>query len=89
MNTLNFSAPSHEFKTRLLYIQNLCLVLPAEIRNKAFRHQFVQAIGEMSFEEIFRLPEMPWKYRKSALNETGSESNILSVGFNHASSKYE
>jgi hypothetical protein len=50
------------------------------------RHQFVKGInnGYHRFEEIDRENEViPWKYRKSLLNEFDtSESNILSVASN-------
>ena len=67
-------------------------ILPEDIRNKGYciihigqgKHRFVQAVSGCfhDFESI-KDTEIPWRYRKSALNEIGtSESNILSVGFN-------
>ena len=67
-------------------------ILPDEIRRQNYciihlgkgNHRFIKAaqICFHDFEEIDS-EEIPWKYRKSALNEIDtSESNILSVGFN-------
>ena len=50
------------------------------------RHQFVHGItiGYHTFEEIPEARHYPWPYRRSILNNVNSsESNILSVGFNH------
>lgn len=66
-------------------------VLPDEIVKQGYcvvhlgkgKHKFIKAVKHCfhDFEEINS--ETPWKYRKSALNETDtSESNILSIGFN-------
>lgn len=70
---------------------NLSL-LPESIREQGYcvvhlgggRHAFIKAANDCfhDFEEI-PSEEIPWKYRKSALNEIDtSESTILSVGFN-------
>ena len=72
-------------------IDNLSM-LPRHIREQGYcvahlgqgRHKFIteQQYWFHNFEQITN-KETPWKYRKSALNETdSSESNILSVGFN-------
>lgn len=66
--------------------------LPMDVRKQGYcivhlgegKHQFVKAVKHCfhNFEAI-QNKEIPWRYRKSALNETDtSESNILSVGFN-------
>lgn len=72
-------------------IDNLS-VLPEDVRSQGYcivhlgngQHKFIQASQDCfhDFEEIKGI-EIPWKYRRSALNEIDtSESNILSVGFN-------
>lgn len=66
--------------------------LPDELKNEDYciahlgkgKHQFIKGIDNWyhQFEKIEKEP-LPWKYRKSILNELNtSESNILSVGFN-------
>ena len=83
----------HKFKNPFdaTKVDNLS-VLPEDILNEGYcvihlgkgRHKFIKAQNHCFhvFEEIPN-EEVPWKYRKSALNETdSSESNILSVGFN-------
>ncbi len=83
----------HNFKNPfdVTKVDNLS-ILPEDIKNKGYciihigqgEHRFVQAVNDCfhDFEDIEN-PEIPWRYRKSALNEIDtSESNILSVGFN-------
>lgn len=68
--------------------------LPAELRNDDVfvihlgegRHKFVSGItiGYHKFESIHEGRKYEWPYRRSALNNINtSESNILSVGYNH------
>ena len=67
-------------------------ILPDEIRKQNYciihlgkgKHRFIKA-AQICFHDFEKInnEEIPWKYRKSVLNEIDtSESNILSVGFN-------